>query len=368
MKKSLMYSDVENLAIFEPFVNRLAEMRAKSTLKFLEQRTGMYNVSDTVDTLKSVSTNNIISDLRSDVTTDCAYIERFKNVTNDKEGRTELKRDNLRDEMRLNTLEMSNIKAQMKREYDERELEKLNERLAELEADNVRIAHEISVISAYLAQIQPIISDTFTDGYDLVNDAQVAIRKALKRSENAHIIFERIAFYNKMGLKYNGMMNAVDMLNISISEVIVAKKKLKTKDGYKYYTLATFADKLIRNDVNFHRSGTASRTTHYLRGVDEEGNDIYIQSDKFSTAGGLDTIYRNDEFNDFIKTTLELTPIQKDLVWQLWKGKTQEEIARHYNVSQQAISKRIVALKEQIANAENVAQSYACVRVWKEKH
>lgn len=339
MKTKLNYSDVKNLAIFEPFVNRLAEISAKSTLKFIEQK----------------ESSNMIHDLRMGLAKDCKYLETLDRISEDE--RTEYKRDCLRDEMRLNNLAMTQIKKRMKREQDERELENLNFAFADLMGENEMLSNEIKCISDYLARIQPIISDTMTpNSFDLVNTARFAILYILQHSAHKYMLYEAIDVHS-IAYIINGNdehnNKVLDRLMDDIKDIIVAKKKLKTKEGYTLFTLKSFADYAVRRDINKKRAGIASKTNFLITGYDEYGNEQYAQADKLTTMGGITDIFRADEFKAF-RDSLNLSESDNWLIRRLMEGCTESEIASRQGVSQQAIHKRIAKLRTRLAEYEIV--------------
>lgn len=331
--KTKLYTTVSELEIFAPFVNRLAEISAKSTVKFLEDK----------------DPSPMIHKLRLNVAHDCNYLVTMTHIAQDE--RTEYKRDCLRDEMTLNNREASNIRRDMKREQDERELERLNDRLAEIESENDMLQFEIKRISDYLTRIQPIISDTLsTNGYDLIDIAKRAILQALQRSANASIILSKIEIANisyKYAYNDDTRNESINNLMDNIKSIIVAKKAFKTKDGCKYYTLKGYADQCIRDYINKSRSGIVSKTNFLTVGYDEQGNEQYIQADALTTAGGITDIFRRDEFREFCEN-LNLTDSEKLLARLLMQGKTQQDISNRFGVSQQAIAKRIQKIRDKL--------------------
>lgn len=333
------YETISKLAIFEPFVYRLSEISAKSTPKFLEQKDG----------------SNMIHELRNGIAKDCKYFETLKRISED--DRTEYRRDCLREEVRINNREMSAIKRQMKKTMDENQLEKLNDRLGELETENDMHDFEIKRISEYLARIQPIISDTLSpNSFDLVNISRMAILYALQRSTNASIIFDKIVYWNNIYTMYTLdelKQSAIDDLLEDIKHIVIAKKKLKTKDGYRTYTLKQFADQIVRNSINRQRSGIASKTLFMISGYDEQGNEQYIQADKMTTAGGITDIFRKEEFETF-RHNLNMTDGENLIARLLMEGRTEAEIGARFGVSQQAMHKRIVKLRNRLAEYEEV--------------
>ena len=340
MKTNDLYTTVSALSIFEPFVYRLAEISAKSTLKFLEQK----------------EQSNMIHALRLGITRDCKYLETLSRISEDE--RTEYKRDCLREEVRLNNREASAIKRRMKKEQDENELEKLNWRLAEIEAENDTLNFEIQKISDYLARIQPIISDTLSpNSFDLVNVARWSILYALQfPTANSTKILEILQSWNDIYTTYtldDFKKKVLDEVMTATKDIIVAKKKLKTKEGYTLYTLKGFADQMVRNRINRMRSGIASKTNFLITGYDKDGNELYIQADIMTTDGGITDIFRANEFKDF-RNRLNLTELENILARLLMEGKTEEQIGKRFGVSHQAIHKRIQKLRDKLNSIEEV--------------
>jgi RNA polymerase sigma factor (sigma-70 family) len=168
-------------------------------------------------------------------------------------------------------------------------------------------------------------------------------------------ILEKIALCPLADLEYlptaDGVAKAIDRLK----EVIVASVPYKTKDGYKDYTLKTWADKAIREYINDKRSENASRIQYIITGEqDEEGNDILLVADSLQTAGGVTDIFEQKAFNTLLQD-MELSASQKTVLKMLLQGKTQKDIADRLNISQQAVADRIKALRKKASTTESGA-------------
>lgn len=342
----LTYEDVKKCEIFAPFVNRLAEISAKSTMKFLEHKDGRQMITDT----------------RNSVIRDCKYLASLEAHADDEI--TEKTYQEAREERNIIDKEISMIQSKINRmvklvTYDENQYENLVMLLADKEAEREVIANYIEKAYDYLCTMQnDFYSNTLSDnGYDIVNIAKRAILKILQTSANAYILLNAIYAYNGL-YTFPAVWNKDETLKALLDDkrvqnTIVAIKHYKTKEGYQTFTLKQFADAHCRMYVNKRRSGIATKTQYLITGHDEEGHETYIQSDKLLTAGGITDIFRKEEFDQFMKD-INMTESEKLIARLLMEGRTHEQIGKRLGVTRQAVEKRIAKLQARLNDIEEV--------------
>ena len=141
----------------------------------------------------------------------------------------------------------------------------------------------------------------------------------------------------------------LDEVANALRGVIVYRLPYKTKEGYREYTLKKWGDRAIQKRINAMRSGIASKTVFLVIGYDDEGNELYIKADAMTTAGGIDSIDRAEEFREFCEG-LNLTADELVICRYLMNDRTQADLAKRFGVNQSTISRRIDKLREKVGN------------------
>ena len=232
------------------------------------------------------------------------------------------------------------------------ERERATAKIEQLQAENKQ--HRDRLLDLY-----PVLDIALTDGIDLYQIAFGSIWEDLTTNGNIQTaINNTIAQYQDLLYLTDEQKTAL-ITNIlsNIKDITTLSVPYKTKDGSKDYTAKTKSDKAIRDYLNGYRSGTAYKTDYIIVGYDKNGNELTIQNNALQTAGGVDSVEEKMAFNSII-TALNLTDSEKRLLKMLLQGKTEKQIATAFQVSQQAIHKRIVKLREKAAKISFTPKEY----------
>lgn len=301
------------------FANHLARISTASTLKFLMDK----------------DTAPVIVELRNSLQADYSHLDNIDHAT---EVYT-----NILTAIRTATEEKTLLEkacAEMRKALkvaEGNEYETIRAEYLDTLDTIKRLTREIAENRAERDIIEPFFDYTLSDAYDLHNDAYTAIIEAMREP----IVSDYLDTLDRMGV------TDFDEVATALRGVVVYRLPYKTKEGYREYTLKKWGDRAIQKRINAMRSGIASKTVYLVTGYDDEGNELYIKADAMTTAGGLDSIDRAEEFREFCEN-LNLTADELTICRYLMNGKTQSDLARRFGVSQQAISKRINKLRDKI--------------------
>ena len=314
---------MKNIELKTAIADRLARISTQSTLNLFISEEG----NETMFNLK----NSLQADLR--------YYDTMPTTAQDISDKEHKHTANL-DRIALNDSIIKDLAKCIKATTDPDQINRLCQYMQELIFENKTAKAENLIINGELSDLYKKLDYTYSPAFDLYQVAFTAILEKLNENKTLDILTAQM-----------DIDKAVDFSLTYYRNKVVATVPYKTKDGEKEYTLKQWADKAVRTAINEKRNNRATKTLYIIADIDEDGNEILLQADALTTAGGIADIYEKNAFADTL-AKLDLTDSELLIVRLLMQGKTTRQIADRLGVkAHTTIVRRIEKIRKKATTA-----------------